>query len=77
MSTPVSTTSRQPPADQRAHLVGDGAERHRAVGAAAERDDAEGAAVVAALLHLHEGAAAAGELGDEVGRGVARGHDVG
>ena len=63
--------------DQRAHLIGDHADRHRAVGAAAERDDAERAAVVAALLHLHEGARAAGELGDQMRRGLARGHDVG
>ena len=63
--------------NQGADLVGDGADRDRAVGAAAERDDAERAAVVAALLHLHEGSGAAGELGDQVRGGFARGHDVG
>ena len=47
-----------------------------AVGPAAERDDAERAAMVAALLHLHEGARAAGELGDQMRRGLARRHDV-
>ena len=58
--------------DQRAHLGDHGADRHAAAGAAAERDDAEGAAMIAALLHLHEGARAAGELGDQM-RGRSRG----
>ena len=44
-------------------------DRHRARIAAAERDDAEGAAVVAAVLHLHEGAGAAL---DAVDRDAAR-----
>ena len=33
--------------------------------------------MVAALLHLHEGARAAGELGHQMRRGFARRHDVG
>ena len=63
--------------DQGAHLRHHRAHRHAADRAAAERDDAEGAAMVAALLHLHEGAGAAGELGDQMRRGLARRHDVG
>ena len=76
MSTPVSTTSRIPVLHQRAHLGHHRADRHRAVGPAAKRDDAERAAVVAALLHLDEGARPAGELGHQMRRGLARGHDV-
>ncbi len=53
------------PAHLRHHLV----HRHRARIAAAERNDAEGAAVVAAVLHLHEGARAAV---DAVDRDAAR-----
>jgi hypothetical protein len=52
---------------QPAHLLHDGARRHRARGAAAERDDAEGAAVVAAVLHLDEGAHPLAEAVDHVG----------
>ena len=54
--------------DQPAHLRHDLAHRHRARIAAAIRDDAEGAAVVAAVLHLHEGARAAFEAVDQVQR---------
>ncbi len=43
---------------------------------AAIRDDAEGAAVVAAVLHLKEGAAAAVEAVDHLRRGLLHGHDV-
>src|SRR3546814_11712306 len=39
-------------------------------------DLAEGAAVVAALLHLDEGARAFGEAGDELRRGLLHRHDV-
>ena len=45
--------------DQAAHLIDRLAHGHGARIAAAERNDAEGAAVVAAVLHLHEGAGAA------------------
>ncbi len=79
-STPVSTTSPKPcstmvrtRSDHRAH-------RHRARVAAAIGDDAEGAAVVAAILHLHEGAGVpvygVGRPVDEVRRGLAHRHDV-
>ena len=44
--------------DEAADLIDDGGQRHRARIAAAVRDDAEGAAVVAAVLHLDEGAGA-------------------
>ena len=43
----------------------------RAVVAAAEGNDAEGAAMIAALLHLDEGARAALETVDEMRRGLA------
>ena len=43
-------------ADQAAHLRHDFTDRQRARIAAAERNNAEGAAVIAAVLHLHEGA---------------------
>ena len=49
--------------DQRAHLSTIAPSGTRAGVAAAEGDDAEGAAMVAALLHLHEGAGAAVEFG--------------
>ena len=52
------------PAHLRHHL----GHRQRARIAAAERDDAEGAAVVAAVLHLHEGARAAFDAVDDVRR---------
>src|SRR5262249_29151111 len=38
--------------------------------------DAEGAAVVAAVLHLHEGAHPPLDAVDGTGRGVVRGHDI-
>ncbi len=53
---------------QRARLLDDVADRHRAVVAAPLRDDAEGAAVVAALLHLDDGAGAAVDGVDELRR---------
>ena len=66
-----------PRLDQGANLRHHRADRHAAVGAAAERDDAERAAMVAALLHLHEGPRPAGEFGDQMRRRLARRHDVG
>ena len=62
--------------DERAHLLDHGAHRHRARVAAPERDDAERAAVVAAVLHLHEGARPAAQPVDQVKGGLAHGHDV-
>ena len=62
--------------DEPAHLRDDLAHRHRARVPAPERDDAEGAAVVAAVLHLHEGARVALDAVDEVQRGLAHRHDV-
>ena len=55
--------------DHRAH-------RHRARIAAAIGDDAEGAAMVAAVLHLDEGARPALDRVDHMGGGLAHGHDV-
>ena len=66
----------KPALHQRPHLRHDGADRHRAVGPAAKRNDAKRAAVIAALLHLDKGAGAAGELGHQMRRRLARGHDV-
>ena len=62
--------------DQGAGLGGDLTQRHAAVITAAIGDDAEGAAVVAAVLHLDEGACAALEAGDQMRRGGAHRHDV-
>ena len=50
--------------DQRAHLRDDTPTGTLRFGAAAIGDDAEGAAMVAAVLHLDEGARALGEAGD-------------
>src|SRR6185437_3076079 len=50
--------------------------RHRAAGAAAIGNDAERAAVVAALLHLHDGAGAAVEPFDRRRRGLARRENI-
>ena len=61
------------PRDQRARLARrlrpSGTER---LGAAPEGDDAEGAAMVAALLHLDEGAGAALEAVDQLARRLSR-----
>ena len=48
----------------------------RARGAAAVGNDAEGAAVVAAVLHLHEGAGAAFKAVDQMQRGVAHRREI-
>src|SRR4029077_19461059 len=61
---------------QLAHLRHHLAHGHRARIAAAIRDDAEGAAVIAAVLHLHEGARAAFEAVDEMRRRLLDRHDV-
>ena len=61
---------------QPAHLLDHGAGRHRARIAAAIGDDAEGAAVVAAVLHLDEGAGAAVEPVDQMAGGLLDRHDV-
>ena len=66
-----------PARHQRAHLLDDRADRYAAVASAPERDHAERAAMVAALLHLHEGPRPAGKLRDQVRRGLRRLHDVG
>ena len=64
--------------DQRAHLFDHRAHRHRARIAAAVRNDAEGAAMIAAVLHLHEGARqAALETVDQMRRHLLHRHDVG
>ena len=76
MSTPVSTTSRQPRFDEAADLRHDLARRHRARRPAAERNDAERAAVIAAVLHLHVGARARSEAVDEMSGRLAHAHDV-
>src|SRR3546814_1215014 len=57
-------------------LADDRADRDRAAVAAAIGNDAEGAAVVAAVLHLDEGARPAGEARDEVTRSLGHRHDV-
>ena len=57
--------------DQPAHLRHHLAHRHRARIAAAEGNDAEGAAVVAAVLHLHEGAGVAVDAVDRMRGGLA------
>ena len=61
---------------QPAHLRDRLAHRHRARIAAAIRDDAEGAAVVAAILHLHEGTRAPLEAVDEMRGRLPHRHDV-
>ena len=61
---------------QRAHLRHHLAHRHRTRIAAAIRDDAEGAAVVAAVLHLHEGARVPFDAVDEMRGGLRHRHDV-
>ena len=63
-------------ADQTLHVRDHRAHRHRARIAAAVWNDAEGAAVVAAVLHLDEGAGAAGETFDQMRRGFFDRHDV-
>src|SRR5260370_18907971 len=63
--------------DNLARLLDDGAERQRAAVAPAEGYDAEGAAVIAALLHLDEGAAVSVETLDEMSGRLAHAHDVG
>src|SRR5215472_5957601 len=65
------------PLGERADLIDHHADRHRARIAAAERNDAERAAVVAAVLHLHEGARqAVPETIDEMRRHLLHRHDV-
>ena len=59
------------------HLIDDAPGRHAAIGAAGKGDDAEGAAMVAALLHLDEGAGAAFQTADQVTGGFLQGHDIG
>src|SRR5262249_24335209 len=61
---------------QRPHLRDHLAHRHRARVAAAERNNAEGAAMVAAVLHLHEGTGAAVNPVAEVRAGLLHRHDV-
>ena len=61
---------------QRAHLRDHLAHRHRTRIAAAIGDDAEGAAVVAAVLHLHEGARVPFDAVDEMRRRLRHHHDV-
>ena len=63
--------------DEPAHLRHHVVHRQRTRIAAAERNDAEGAAVVAAVLHLHEGAGAAVDAVDRMRAHVAHRHDVG
>ena len=58
------------------HLLDHRAHRHGARIAAAIGDDAEGAAVVAAVLHLHEGARASLDRVDHVRGRLAHGKDV-
>ena len=65
--SPAATRRARP-----AHL----AHRHRAAGPAPERNDAEGAAVVAALLHLDEGARAALEPVDQRRRTLAQRREI-
>ena len=62
--------------EEAAHVLDDRAHRHRARIAAAVRDDAEGAAVVAAVLHLDEGAGVALERLDQMRAGLLDRHDV-
>src|SRR5258708_12126756 len=63
--------------DQRTDLLDHGPHRHRARIAAAERNDAEGTAMVATVLHLHEGARqAALKTLDEMRRHLFDRHDV-
>src|ERR1700741_557810 len=62
--------------DEMARLRDDVADRHGTVVAASQGDDAEGTAVVAALLHLEEGAGAAFEAVDEMGRRLPDREDV-
>src|SRR6185436_15280003 len=52
------------------------AHRHAAAVAAAEGDDAKGAAVIAAILHLEEGAGLAVEMVDHLRRRLGHAHDV-
>ncbi len=66
-----------PGVHQAAHAVHHRAHGYRAGGPAAIGDDAERAAVVAAVLHLDEGAGAAAEAVDEMAGGLAHRHDVG
>src|ERR1700751_6269399 len=61
---------------QPAHLRDRLAHGYRARIAAAIRNDAEGAAVVAAILHLHEGARATLEAVDQVRGRLGRRPDV-
>ena len=61
---------------QRAHLRNHLAHRHRTRIAAAIGDDAEGAAVVAAVLHLHEGARVTFDAIDEMRGRLRHHHDV-
>src|SRR6185437_6853284 len=64
-------------AGEAAHLRHDVIHRQRTRIAASVRNDAEGAAVVAAVLHLHEGAHMAFDAVDAVRRHHPRRHDVG
>src|SRR5215475_1279765 len=59
-----------------AHLSDHLSHRHRARIAAAIGNDAEGAAVVAAVLHLHEGARPAPQAIDQMHGRLPYGHDV-
>ena len=52
------------------------ARRDRARRPAAERNDAERAAVIAPILHLHVGARALAEAGDQMPRRLPHAHDV-
>src|SRR5262245_33557634 len=63
--------------DQAAHLRDHRAHRHRTRGTASVWNDAKGAAVIAAVLHLHEGTHAPIDAVDEMGRRLLHGHDVG
>ena len=63
-------------AGQPLDLLDHGAHRHRARIAAAIGDDAEGAAMVAAVLHLDEGARAALDGVDHMAGGLAHRKDV-
>ena len=62
--------------DQAAHLIERLVHGHRTRIAAAERNDAEGAAVVAAVLHLHDGAGAALVAVDRLRGHLRHRHDV-
>ncbi len=62
--------------DQATHLGHDLAHRHRARIPPTVRDDAEGATVIAAVLHLDEGAALALDPVDQVRRRFPHRHDV-